>query len=95
LLPLREDYKRGRISRAEFKRHEETVMSNLTALCEPGIVEAVQENFIGCVLCAVGFVVEDDEVVGVSYPDIIASLAFVVPWILSRRSVATGLFMSM
>jgi hypothetical protein len=48
-------------------------MSYLTKLCEPEIVEAVQENFIGCVLCAVGFVVEDDEVVGVSYPDIIAS----------------------
>jgi hypothetical protein len=48
-------------------------MSNLTELCKPEIVEAVQENFIGCVLCAVGFVVEDDEVVGVSYPDIIAS----------------------
>jgi hypothetical protein len=73
LLPLREDYYHGRISEAEFKRHEETVMSILTELCEPEIVEAVQENFIGCVLCAVGYVVEDDEVVGISYPDIIAS----------------------
>ena len=82
MLPLREDYKRARISRAEFKRHEETVMSNLTELCEPEIVEAVQENFIGCVLCAVGFVVEDDEVVGVSYPDIIASAGI-------RRAVDT------
>jgi hypothetical protein len=81
-LPLREDYKRGRISEAEFKRHEETVMSNLTELCEPEIVEAVQENFIGCVLCAVGFVVEDDEVIGVSYPDIIASAGI-------RRAVDT------
>jgi hypothetical protein len=73
LLPLREDYYHGRISEAEFKGYEETVMSNLTELCEPEIVEAVQENFIGCVLCAVGCVVEDDEVVGISYPDIIAS----------------------
>jgi hypothetical protein len=57
-------------------------MSNLTELCEPEIVEAVQENFIGCVLCAVGFVVEDNEVIGVSYPDIIASAGI-------RRAVDT------
>src|SRR5215213_11447179 len=73
LLPLREDYYRGQISETRFKQHEETFLSALTDLCEPEIVEALQANFIGCVLCAVGFVVEDGEVVGISYPDIIAS----------------------
>jgi hypothetical protein len=72
-LPLLEDYHRSGISEAEFKRHEETIIGTLTNLCQPEIVGALLENFVGCVLCDVQFVVEGGKVVSISYPEIVAS----------------------
>jgi hypothetical protein len=70
------------LSPLEIEHLKAKALAKLMDLCEPEIVGALLENFVGCVLCAVGFVVEDGEVVGISYPDIIASAGI-------RRAVDT------
>jgi hypothetical protein len=60
-------------SPSQIEHRKAAALAKLRELCEPEIVEAVLENFVGCVLCAVGFSVEDGEVRDISYPAVVAS----------------------
>jgi hypothetical protein len=61
------------LSRSEIESRKAKALAKLIDLCEPEIVGALLENFVGCVLYDIEFLVEDGDVVGISYPRIIAS----------------------
>ena len=56
----------------DIKDAKAVVLTRLLNECEPEILEAFRENFLGCILCGFGFTVEDGQAVLTDYPEIIA-----------------------
>jgi hypothetical protein len=61
------------LSPLDIERRKAEALDKLRDLCEPEIVGALLENFVGCILCEIAFNVKDGEVVDISYPAVIAS----------------------